>query len=166
MVHKWAVCAAVVIGTSGVSTAQQASAPKAAIQGVWKVVEVTTTGPSGGTVANVQPRLLIITRDYYSRTEVIADSPRPPLTNAAAASADELRATWGPFIAEAGTYQLENGHFTTARSLVAKNPGQMSPTVFVTYSYKLEADTMWMTNQKTQNGPVQNPTTYKYTRVE
>jgi len=42
----------------------------------------------------------------------------------------------------------------------------MSPTGFVTYSYKLEADTLWMTNQKTQNGPVQNPTTYKYTRVE
>lgn len=166
MVPKWAVCAAVVVGTSGVATAQQAPASKASIQGVWKVVEVTTTGPSGGTVANVQPRLLIITRGYYSRTEVIADSPRPPLANAAAASANELRATWGPFIAEAGTYQIENGNLTTAHSLVAKNPGQISPTVFVTYSYKLEADTLWMTNQKTQSGPIQNPTTYKYTRVE
>ena len=35
-----------------------------------------------------------------------AERPRPVLADAAKADADELRATWGPFVAEAGTYEL------------------------------------------------------------
>ena len=59
--------------------------------------------------------------------------------NAATATADQLRATWGPFLSEAGTYQIEAGNLVTIRALVAKGP---------------------------QAGPVPNPTTYKLTRLE
>jgi len=42
----------------------------------------------------------------------------------------------------------------------------MSPNVFVTDSFKIERNTLWMTNQRTQNGPVANPTNYKFTTLE
>src|SRR5262245_917809 len=127
MANRSMVCAVLVVGIAGAAAAQQGSnSGSASIQGVWRVTEVTTTGSAGRTTTIGQPRLLIVTRGHYSRTEVLAESPRPALTNAATASADDLRATWGPFLAEAGTYQLQNGNTYTARALVAKGPAQMS----------------------------------------
>ena len=57
------------------------------------------------------------------------------------ASADELRAAWGPFVGEAGTYEVTSGSVITMRPLAAKNPAAMVPGAFITYSYKLEGDT-------------------------
>ena len=34
------------------------------------------------------------------------------------------------------------------------------------HSYKLDGDTLWVTFQKNQNGPIVNPTTIKAVRVE
>ena len=84
----------------------------------------------------------------------------------AKASADELRAAWGPFVAEGGTYEVTNGNLLTVRPIAAKNPAVMGPGVFITYSYKLEGDTIWVTQQRNQNGPFPNPVTFKSVRVE
>jgi hypothetical protein len=139
----------------------------ASIQGVWKVVEVTITGPGARTIAFAErPNLTIITATHYSRVEIQADGPRPTLADAAKASADELRAVWGPFVAEAGTYEVTAGNLVTMRPIASKNPAVMGPGVFITYSYKLEGDTMWLTQQRNQNGPFANPVTFKATRVE
>jgi hypothetical protein len=45
------------------------------------------------------------------------------LADPAAASADELRAVWGPFVGEAGTFDL-SGNVVTMQALVAKNPSR------------------------------------------
>ena len=82
------------------------------------------------------------------------------------ASADELRAAWGPFAGEAGTYEVTTDNVITMRPLVAKNPAAMAPGAFVTYSYKLDGDTLWVTQQRNQNGPFANPVTIKVVRVE
>jgi hypothetical protein len=42
----------------------------------------------------------------------------------------------------------------------------MGPGVFITYSFRLEGDTMWLTQQRNQNGPFPSPFTLKLTRVE
>ena len=52
------------------------------------------------------------------------------------------------------------------RPIAAKNPAVMGPGVFITYSYKLDGDTMWVTQQRNQNGPFANPVTVKAVRVE
>jgi hypothetical protein len=136
------------------------------IQGVWRVVEATITGPGARTIAIAdRPNLTLITARHYSRVEVQADGPRPVLTDVAKASADELRAVWGPFVGEAGTYETA-GNLATMRPIVSKNPAVMGPGVFITYSYRLEGDTMWLTQQRNQNGPFPNPFTLKLTRVE
>jgi hypothetical protein len=145
-----------------------AQSKRGSLQGVWQTVEVTVTGPGARTIAIPEPRpnLIIITAKYYSRVEDHSEGPRPILADVAKASADELRAAWDPFIGEAGTYEVTAGNVMTMRPLVAKNPAAMAPGSFITYSYKLDGDTLWVTFQKNQNGPIVNPVTVKAVRVE
>ena len=146
-------------------TAQQST--RESIQGVWRVVEATITGPGARTIAFAErPNLTIITATHYSRVEVQADGPRPILADVAKASADELRAVWGPFVSEAGTYEATLGSVITMRPIASKNPAVMGPGVFITYSYKLDGDRLSLTQQRNQNGPFANPFTLRLVRIE
>jgi hypothetical protein len=144
-----------------------AQSTSGSIQGVWRVVEAAITGSAARTIAFAdRPNLTIITARHYSRVEVQADGPRPILTDVAKASADELRTVWGPFVGEAGTYEVTPGSLVTMRPIASKNPAVMGPGVFLTYSYKLEGNTLSLTQQRNQNGPFANPFTLKLVRVE
>ena len=145
----------------------QAQSANRSIKGVWRVVEATVTGPGARTISFAgRPNLTLITDKHYSRVEVQADAPRPAVADVAKATADELRAAWGPFVAEAGTYDLAAGGLVTMRPVASKNPAVMGPAVFITYSYQLDGDTLSLTQQRNQNGPFNNPFTLKLTRVE
>ena len=134
------------------------------IRGVWQVTEVTITGPNARVISG-RDGLLILAGGHYSFTRVTTDQPRPEPTDYASATADELRAVWGPFTANAGTYELAAGIFTT-RPMVAKNPGTMAPGSFSVWSYRLDGNSLTVTEQRNRNGPVTNPATFKYTRLE
>jgi len=91
----------------GVLTSQgpAAQSTSQSIQGVWRIVEATITGPGARTIPFAErPNLTIIAARHYSRVEVQADGPRPILADVAKATADELRAAWGPLVSEAGTH--------------------------------------------------------------
>jgi hypothetical protein len=153
----------------GLLTSQGTAAQptRESIQGVWRIVEAAITGPGARTIAFAErPNLTIITAKYYSRVEVQTDGPRPILVDVAKASADELRAVWGPVVCEAGTYEVIPGSFITMRPIASKNPAVMGPGVFITYSYKLDGDSLSLTQQRNQNGPFANPFTLKLVRVE
>lgn len=164
--HKWLFAAlSVALLTSEGSAAQST----AQIQGVWRIVEATVTGPGARIVPFAElPNLTIITAKHYSRVEVQGDpgSPRPILKDVAKATADELRAAWGPFVAEAGTYELTSGGLITMRPIASKNPAVMGKGIFLTYSYKLDGNTLSLTQQRNQNGPFANPFSLKLVRVE
>ena len=152
------------LGVSVLTSQGTTQSRQPSIHGVWRVVEATVSG--GRTIAFAErPNLTIITDKHYSRVEVQADGPRPILTDVAKASADELRAAWGPFVAEAGTYESTQD-VITMRPIASKNPAVMGPGVFITYSYKLEGDTLVITQQRNQNGPFNNPFSLKLVRVE
>ena len=140
---------------------------QASIQGVWRIVEATIPGAAPRTIAFAdRPNLTIITAKHYSRVEVQADGPRPILKDVAKATADELRAAWGPFVSEAGTYEVTPGGLITMRPIASKNPAVMGPGVFITYAYRLDGDTLSLTQQRNQNGAFANPFTLKLVRVE
>ena len=144
-----------------------AQSTRESVQGVWRVAEATITGPGARTIAFAdRPNLTIITARHYSRVEVQSDGPRPILPDVAKASADELRAVWGPFVSEAGTYEITPGSLITMRPIASKNPAVMGPGVFITYAYRLDGDTLSLTQQRNQNGPFANPFTLKLVRVE
>jgi len=134
---------------------------------VWRIVEATISGPGARTIAfGDRPNLTIITARHYSRVEVQSDGPRPILADVAKASADELRAAWGPFVSEAGTYEVAPGGVVTMRPIASKNPAVMGQGVFITYAYKLDGDTLSLTQQRNQNGLFANPFALKLVRVE
>ena len=143
----------------------QANTPS--IQGVWQAVEVTKPGPVPRTIPIPEPRpnLTVITARHYSRVQVEAVGARPAVADGAKASADELRAAWGPFYAEAGTYEV-SGNLITMRPVASKNPEAMTPGAFTTWSYRLENNTLVVTAERNQNGPIANPVTVKSVRVE
>jgi hypothetical protein len=109
---------------------------------------------------------MIVTARHYSRVEVQAERPRPMLADAAKAGADELLAVSGPFVGEAGTYELTAPNEITMRPIAAKTPAAMEPEAFITYSFRMEGDTIWVTQQRNQNRPFSNPATIKAVRVE
>ena len=155
--------------TMGLLTSQGVAgqSKRESIQGVWQAVEVTITGPGARTIAIREPRpnLTILTARHYSRVEDQSEKPRPVPADVTKASADELRASWGPFVGEAGTYEVA-GNLITMRPVAAKNPAVMGPGVFIAYTYRLDGDTIWVTQQRNQNGPFANPVTVKVVRVE
>ena len=162
---KWLLTVLLGVGLFG-GHGVVAQSKSRSLQGVWQVVELTTTGPAARTMAIPEPRpnLTIITARHYSRIQVEAET-RPVLADVTKASADELRAAWGPFSGEAGTYVIE-GNLITMRPIVAKNPAAMAPKAFSRWSYKLEGDTLWVIAQTNQDGPIVNPVTVKAVRVE
>ena len=149
-----------------VSRGAEAQTPRSSVQGVWRAVEATTTGAAARTISFAErPNLTIITEKHYSRVEIQADGPRPIPADVARANADELRAAWGPLVAEAGTYELTSG-LITMRPIASKNPAVMGAGVFITYAYKIDGNTLSITQQRNQNGPFPNPFTLKFVRVE
>jgi Lipocalin-like domain len=135
------------------------------LTGTWRVTEAKTTGPNARTLSSPQPGLLIFTGNHYSRMVITSDQPRTALKDQSKATAAELLATWGPFNAASGAYEI-SGDNLTVRPVVAKNPQVMAPGAVLVYSFKLEGHTLTITDVRNANGPVANPATITYTRIE
>jgi len=168
-----AVAAVAVAGLMALVGAPLLSQSKAAsqetIQGVWRITEVTTTGKDAATNKNPQPGLYIFTARHYSIARVNGTTARAtlPAADYPKATAAQLLAAWGPsgFAAQSGTYELAGGKLTT-RAIVSRGTGPMAPGAFSTSSYKLDGKTLTITPERNQNGPTENPTTSKLTRIE
>jgi hypothetical protein len=142
-----------------------ASISKPSIEGVWRPIEIKIPGPGARTITPDQPSLDVITAKHYSRVEIHATGPRPSVTDATKATADELRQAWGPVIAEAGSYELQ-GDVMRMRPVVAKNSAAMAPGVVLENTYRLVGDTLWLTMRRGLRGVEVNPPTIKLVRVE
>jgi len=134
------------------------------LEGVWQAVEVTLGGPQA-VIIKPGPNLTIFSARHYSRIDVQTDKPRPVLANPSSASAEELRETWGPLVAEGGPYERSD-KLITLKPVVSKNPAAMAPGVSIVYSYKLEGATLSLRALSDRNGPVANPFTVKLVRIE
>ena len=148
------------------------------VQGVWRKVElVVPDSPAGrrdpfdafpaGTHTQLQPELMILTSRHYSRTTDTAAQPRPtaPYKTAGKPTLEELQAEWGPFVANAGTYEV-SGTTLTLRAIVAKNPRAQTEKNFTKLTFKLDGTTLWLTPIETEAGQIASPVTSKYVRVE
>ena len=151
---------------------------KPSIEGVWRVVERTITdSPAGrqdpfgafpvGTHTTLQPELMIFTGRHYSRTTDTAARPRPttPYKTPGKPTLEELQAEWGPFAANAGTYEVA-GTTVTLRAIVAKNPRAQRDKNFTRLTFKLDGKYLWLTPVDNEAGPIPNPVMSKFVRVE
>ena len=159
-------CGALIVAmVAGRSAAPSAAEPNAAVQGVWRTLEVVVPGAAGRTF-KPDATLAIFHGRHYSRVEVHAEQARPVLADPATASADLLRAVWGPFVAEAGTFELSGSDVITMRATVAKNPAAMRDGASTIYRYRRQGDTLTLTEVRTPAGPSTQPITVTLTRVE
>jgi Lipocalin-like domain len=85
------------------------------LEGAWQVMDVGGTAAAG---------LYIFTSgNHYSI--MFATKDRPQIDDTNKASADELRAVWGPMAANAGTYEVSGSLVTIRRSRSSWLPAPM-----------------------------------------
>lgn len=158
-------CGALIVAVvAGMTVAPSAQESNATFQGVWRTLEVVVPGAAAGTF-RPEASLAIFHGRHYSRVEVHAEQ-RPLLADQATATADQLRAVWGPFVGEAGTFELSGHNVITMRAAVAKNPAAMTPGASSVFTYRRGGDLLTLTQVRTHAGPSPNPVTIKLTRIE
>jgi len=123
---------------------------KSPVEGVWKVAEVVVPGgnPDAKATPTTNPGLLIFTKGYYSAMGVEGRQPRAAVgpakdpKNLTDAEKIARYEQWRPFIANAGTYEI-NGMMLSMHATVAKNViTRGRPNV---WEFKLEgSDTLWL----------------------
>lgn len=79
---------------------------------------------------------------------------------------EELQAQWGPFVANAGTYEI-SGSTLTLRAVVAKNPRNQGKDNVARLTAILDGNTLSLTPiENSEAGRIAAPVTIKYVRVE
>lgn len=152
-----AVLVVVLLAPSGLESQQAAEG----LEGAWRITEVMRPGTR--TIDAPQPGILLFTGSYYSHQLITGAQPRPDLPTGVV-SAEDILMVWNPFTANAGTFEI-SGNTMTRRPLVAKSPDTMAPGAFNEYTFRLSADTLWVTTVGTEGGPARNPATMRYVRV-
>ena len=129
---------------------QASAAPGNPLVGVWQVA-----APLAG--------LYIFTPTHYSMMAATTD--RPDNVDANRATADEMRALWGPMIANAGAYTLE-GNLLTIRPVVAKFPVVMKAGAYEVYEFEIQTNKLTLTQRRNVRGPVERGSVTTLQRVE
>jgi len=152
---------ATVIGGLALANAQSNASQ---LEGAWAIQEVTAPKP----LPNPPKKptgLVVFSGRHYALSATDTTRPEFPEGGAAKATADQLRATWGPVQSEAGTFTVMGNTIRFTR-VVAKGPGAMAPGNFVERSFMLKGDTLVVTDVRNQNGPPENPVTVRLTRAK
>ena len=111
-----------------------------------------------------QSGLYLFTATRYSM--LLASTDRPDITDTSKATADELRAVWGPLLANAGRYEI-SGDLITIHPLVAKIPVVMKPGANEVYQFRIEDKTLTLRQVRNARGvSVASTPMFKFVRVE
>ena len=111
-----------------------------------------------------QTALYLFTPTRYSM--VLAATDRPDIADMSKATADELRAVWGPLLANAGTYEVTDD-LITIHPIVAKSPVVMKPGATEVYRFLVEGKTLTLRQVRNARGiRVESAPTFKFVRVE
>ncbi|SVB56672.1 uncharacterized protein METZ01_LOCUS209526 [marine metagenome] len=139
------------------------------LEGVWQVIARTGADTdTGSTEASIQPGLYIFGKRHYSMMYVPGGDPRALFGGTLNEVTDSEKVqAYDTFIANSGTYEISESSITT-RPAMAKNPNFMTGSHSSVHSYRIEADSLWLTIESISiyselPGP---KTTTKLVRVE
>ena len=141
----------------------RAQTPANRIAGAWRVLQVTSDSGGKRVTRPAQPGLYLFTERHYSITRVEGNTPRPDFPGGLRRTTDSYREIWGPFIAQAGMYQLQGSYLST-RPYVSKNPASMRKGVFSTLRWRVVADTLWLEPIANHAGRIPGRTVVKLLR--
>lgn len=150
---KWSDSGWVVI-IAAMVLAGAALAADSPLVGAWQI----DPGEPGRTA------LYLFTPTHYSM--VLAATGRPDIADTSKASADELRAVWGPLIANAGTYEV-TGDLITIHPMVAKSPVVMKAGASEVYRFRIVGKTLTLQQVRNARGvAVDSASTFRFVRAE
>jgi hypothetical protein len=150
--------------TALLTVATEAQSKAQVVTGAWRLTEMKRSGTNAETLKNPQG-LLIFTGKHWSRMYVDSDQPRPQIRDLNKAAAAEIIASWASFVAASGTYEV-SGNTLTTRALIAKNPNVAEPGNFWVYTFKIEGNTLTMTDTRNDAGAIASPRTFTFVRLE
>src|SRR6476661_2730632 len=133
---RWAMAT---VGPMLLATVFTALAADSPLVGAWQL----DPGQQG------QAALYIFTPTRYSM--VLAATDRPDIADMSKATAEELRAIWGPLLANAGTYEVA-GDLITIHPIVAKIPVVMKPGANEVYRFRIEGKTLTLRQVRNARG--------------
>ena len=153
---------AIVIGAAGWVNAQSKPSP---LEGAWSIQQITFAKPPANP-PNKPTGLLLFVGNHYS-SQFVADSSRPNFGEggAAKATADQLRAIWGPLTSNGGTFTV-SGNTIRYVATVAKNPNVMAAGNWFEDTFTLNGDTLVLTSARSNTGAIANPSTVRLTRAK
>jgi hypothetical protein len=153
---------AVLVGLTAWVNAQSKPSP---VEGAWSIQSVSFAKPPAD-LPNKPTGFILFVGNHYS-TQYVTDSSRPNFGEGgeAKATADQLRAIWGPFTSNAGTFTV-SGNTLRLVPMVAKNPGFMVPGLWNELTLTLNGDTLVLTSIRNNNGPAANPQTIRWVRAK
>ncbi len=138
-----------------------ASAQKVA--GAWRLDEVATTGTDGKTSKFSQPNIYLFTKGHFSIIRIEGDKPRST-DNWTTMTREQLIDTFiKEFTASGGTYDMK-GNTLTMKTTIAKSPGFMARANWISYTVKINGQTLTLTGTATNEGPSKNPQIMTLTR--
>jgi hypothetical protein len=149
---RWAIATfSAILLAAAFSTAIAADSP---LVGAWQL----DPAQSG------QVALYLFTPTRYSM--MLASTGRPDIADMSKATADELRAVWGPLLANTGTYEV-SGDLITIHPLVAKIPVVMKPGANEVYRFRIEGKTLTLRQVRNARGvAVDSAPTFQFVRAE
>jgi hypothetical protein len=141
------------------------SAGRSPVEGVWEVRDVTFAKPPANPVTK-PTGIVIFSGNHYSQL-MLQNSARPSVKQADIdkATAEQLRAYWGPVIGNAGTFKI-TGNTIMLDPAVAKNAEPMASGWLFEETFTLKGDTLTLTLVKTGTGPMENPRTFHLVRAK
>jgi len=117
---------------------------------------------------NPQTGLFLFTAKHYAIIRDTADQRRPPVKDPANPTPAEALATYGPFVAQAGSYEVTGDDTLVLRPSVMMNPpADGNYTLAFTYTFKIDGNNLTVTQvSSSRRRNVPNPITTRLTRVE
>jgi hypothetical protein len=151
---------AVVVGRLAQVSAQSDASP---LEGAWSIQQITNAKPVNNPMK--QPvGLMVFSGRHYSLVYVDAVRPGTLPPSQEAATADQLRAIWGPLTANTGTFTVTGNSVRLVR-VAAKNPNVMAAGNFQEYTFTRNGDSLVLTTVRGNNGPAANPQTLRLSRA-
>ncbi len=159
MIRNFVLGLFAILVLSGFAAAQE-------VAGAWRLDEWTAPGALDAKTARFSnPNIYLFTKGHFSIIRVEGDKPRStdPWMSM---TQDQLIDTYiKQFTASGGTYEMK-GNTLTLKTTIAKNPAFMARANWISYTVKLNGQTMTLTATATNEGPIKNPQVMKLTRLD
>ena len=158
MIKNFVLGIAVILMLSGFAAAQK-------VAGAWRLDEIRSVTPGVPSGKFTNPNMYLFTKGSWSIIRVEGDKPRS-MEPWAAMTQDQVVDTYvKQFSASAGTYEMKGGTLTM-KTTIAKNPAYMARANWISYTVKIDGQTMTLTATATNEGPIKNPQIMTLTRVD